>query len=200
MWHQDITLIQWLLRLEKELWNPTKLEAVVHLFPWWRGKILKNMEEMVHRQAFGKTGHLAWPHRVWAKAGAWLWWRSHPWQPSAHGAVKTTGSREATKCIRLRSPFYCWANNSPITSKKLPSVTNSKLLCSPHKRPMNPRFKVLKSRERILFRELVDQEYGRLISQNNHLVWVWMPGSFMNQRWREVRKQSKKAINLANIS
>ena len=157
---------------------------------------------MVHRQAFGKTGHLGWPHRVWAKAGAWLWGRSHPWQPSAHGAVKTTGSREATKCIRLRSPFYRWANNSPITSRKLPSVTNSKLLCSPHKRPMNPRFRCWNqgigfySENKIL----VDQEYGRLISQNNHLVWVWMPGSLMSQRWREVRKQNKKAINLANIS
>ena len=29
---------------------------------------------------------------------------------------------------------------------------------------------------------------------------VWMTGSFSGQRLREVRKQSKKAINLANIS
>ena len=50
-----------------------------------------------------------------------------------------------------------------------------------------------------LFRELADQD-GRLMSQNNDLTGVWMPDSFIHQRWREVRKQSKKAINLANIS
>ena len=27
-----------------------------------------------------------------------------------------------------------------------------------------------------------------------------MPGSFIDQRWEEVRKQSKKVINLTNIS
>ena len=29
-----------------------------------------------------------------------------------------------------------------------------------------------------LFGELADGEDGRLASQNNHLTWVWMPGSF----------------------
>ena len=29
---------------------------------------------------------------------------------------------------------------------------------------------------------------------------VWKPGSFIDQRWEKVRKQSKKSINLANIS
>ena len=42
-----------------------------------------------------------------------------------------------------------------------------------------------------LFRELFD---GRLMSQNNQLVGTWMPGSFMDQRWGEVRKQSEKTI------
>ena len=31
-----------------------------------------------------------------------------------------------------------------------------------------------------LFRELADQEDGRLMSQNNQLVGAWMPGSFMD--------------------
>ncbi|MGU0188758.1 hypothetical protein, partial [Klebsiella pneumoniae] len=38
------------------------------------------------------------------------------------------------------------------------------------------------------------QEDGRLTSQNNHLVEAQMPGSFMDQRWREVKKQRKKTI------
>ena len=28
-----------------------------------------------------------------------------------------------------------------------------------------------------------DLEDGRLISQNNHVVRVWFPGSFMDQKW-----------------
>ena len=65
---------------------------------------------------------------------------------------------------------------------------------------MNPREEVLRQGITTLFRELADQEDSRLMSQNNHFTWFWMPGSFTDQRWREVRKQSKKAVNLANIS
>ena len=36
--------------------------------------------------------------------------------------------------------------------------------------------------------------------KNNHIIGVWMPGSFIGQRFGEVRKQSKKVINLACIS
>jgi len=32
------------------------------------------------------------------------------------------------------------------------------------------------------------------MSQSNHRIRVSMPGSFMDQKWEEVRKQSKKAI------
>ena len=51
-----------------------------------------------------------------------------------------------------------------------------------------------------LFGKLAYQEDGKLMSQSNHLIWVWMPGSFINQRQEEVRQQGKEAINLANIS
>ena len=34
-----------------------------------------------------------------------------------------------------------------------------------------------------LFRELADQEDGRLMSHNNQLGGAWKPGSFMDQRW-----------------
>ena len=34
-----------------------------------------------------------------------------------------------------------------------------------------------------LFRELADQEDGRLTSQNNHLVRAWRTGSFVDQKW-----------------
>ena len=35
-----------------------------------------------------------------------------------------------------------------------------------------------------LFQKSTDQEDGRLTSQNNYLVGVWMPGSFIEQRER----------------
>ena len=63
----------------------------------------------------------------------------------------------------------------------------------PHDRLINPRVEVL--RQGIcLFRKLADGEDGRLTSQNNYLVRAWMPGSFMDQRWGEVREQSQKII------
>ena len=44
------------------------------------------------------------------------------------------------------------------------------------------------------FGKPVDQEDGRLMSQNNHLLGVWMPGSVMNQRLGDMCKQSKRTI------
>ena len=44
--------------------------------------------------------------------------------------------------------------------------------------------------------KLADQEDGRLEPQDKHLIRVGIPGSFLDQRWWEVRK----AVNLANIS
>ena len=55
--------------------------------------------------------------------------------------------------------------------------------------------------EGALFGQLADGEDGRLAPQNNCLVRAQMPGSFMDQRWEEVRKQNKKDYSiLANIS
>ena len=50
-----------------------------------------------------------------------------------------------------------------------------------------------------LFGDLADREDGRLMSQINHLVGVWMPGSFMDQRQGD-GKETKRPFNLANIS
>ena len=52
----------------------------------------------------------------------------------------------------------------------------------------------VEERNTTLFGKPADRKDGKLLSQNNHLVGVWMPGSFMDQRWGEVRKESKNAI------
>lgn len=58
----------------------------------------------------------------------------------------------------------------------------------------------VEARNRTSFREPAGPEDGKLLSQNNRLVRVWMSGYLMDWRWGEVRKQCKKSINLPNIS
>ena len=44
------------------------------------------------------------------------------------------------------------------------------------------------------------QRDGWLAPQSNRLIRAWLPGSFMDQRWGEVRKQSKKTIQSLQMS
>ena len=49
-----------------------------------------------------------------------------------------------------------------------------------------------------LFGKPADREDGRLISQRNHLVRVWMPGSFLDserEREREREREAKRNSN-----
>ena len=41
---------------------------------------------------------------------------------------------------------------------------------------------------------------GLGIGFHYHLISVWLPGSFMGQRWGNVKKQSQKDVNLADSS
>ena len=56
----------------------------------------------------------------------------------------------------------------------------------------NRDFSFFEARNMTLFRELADQEDGRLISQNKHLIRVWMPGSFIDQRERSNEELKSK--------
>ena len=49
--------------------------------------------------------------------------------------------------------------------------------------------------------ESTDREEGSVVTQNNRLVGVLTPGSFMDQRWGGYMKkrQVKRPFNLANI-
>ena len=70
-------------------------------------------------------------------------------------------------------------------------------LTSPHDRPMNPRDEGL--RQGRDFNQGASSPRKWQASQSPS-SGVWMPDSFIDKRGGEVRKQSKKAINLANIS
>ena len=72
-----------------------------------------------------------------------------------------------------------------------PLVIESKLaLLTPWQANESERWGV-EARKMTLFRKLAEWEDGRLVPQNNHLIGVWMLGSFIHQRWGEVRKQRK---------
>lgn len=59
----------------------------------------------------------------------------------------------------------------------LQSLPSPSSFCSSHDRPINPGDEVL--RQGIL----ADGEDGRVMSQNKHLMRIWMAGSFIEQRW-----------------
>ena len=65
------------------------------------------------------------------------------------------------------------------TGVVLPSPSS---LCLLHDRPINPR-RGVEARNMTLFGKPADREDGRVKSQNNHLIGVWMPVSFIAQRW-----------------
>ena len=47
-------------------------------------------------------------------------------------------------------------------------------------------------KEETLIGEPADREDGRLVPQNNHLIGVWMPGSFIDQRERSNEELKSK--------
>ena len=63
------------------------------------------------------------------------------------------------------------------------TVTESKLSLLATQQANKSKRQGVKARNPTLFGEPTDQEDGRLMSLNNHLVEAWMPGSFMDQRW-----------------
>ena len=50
----------------------------------------------------------------------------------------------------------------------------------------------IEARQRTLFGNPADRKDYRLVPQNNHLIGVWMPGSFIDQRERSNEKQIKR--------
>ena len=78
-------------------------------------------------------------------------------------------------------------------------LLNPSMLHLPHDRPLSLRDEQLRQGRDFSW-GAADLNNGRLVPQNNPLIRVWMLGSFIDQRWGRVRKQCKKAINLANIS
>ena len=62
-------------------------------------------------------------------------------------------------------------------------LPSSRLLCSLHDRPGKSGDKVLRRRMMTLSGKSADWKDGRLMSQNNHLIRVWMPVSFIERRW-----------------
>ena len=75
--------------------------------------------------------------------------------------------------------------------KKEPDIAallllSSSSLSSPYKRTTE---EVLRQGIATLFGKLADREEGRLLSQNNHIIGVWVPFfCFLKKEGKEVRK------------
>ena len=67
-------------------------------------------------------------------------------------------------------------------------VTESKHTLLTAQQANIPERKDTEARNTTLFGKPADWEDGILMSWNKHLVRVWMPGSFIEQRVREVEK------------
>ena len=68
-------------------------------------------------------------------------------------------------------------------------LPSPRLLCLPHDRPMNLRDEVWRQgRDFNLMGKPADREDGRIAPQSNHLIGVWMPGSFIEMRGGEEAK------------
>ena len=106
------------------------------------------------------------------------WW-------AGGGEPGILGSWEPWLVIELTAvvcpSWFLWLRNRlfVVRMSGWQSLPTSKL----YNRPVYPR-RGVEVRNVTLFGKTTDQEDGRLMSQNNHLIQVWMPGSFIEQRWR----------------
>ena len=102
-------------------------------------------------------------------------------------------TRELEICHLHPIIFYCvWI------ALLLPSLSSLCLLLG---RPMSQRSETrCWGKEYSFIQKASWPRKWRANHKNNHIMGVWMPGSFIGQRCGEVKKQSKKVINLASIS
>ena len=82
-----------------------------------------------------------------------------------------------------------------IIPKHTQSVTQSKLALLATWEPSESEGGSVEARNRTLFRKPAGSEDGKLMSANNHLVGVWMPGSFVDQRWGRWNKVKRSLIS-----
>ena len=90
------------------------------------------------------------------------------------------------KCICNRlfmmdfiSSMFCHEEKTTYSSYLLPS---SSLFCLPHDSPVSLTDEVWRQGITTLFGKLEDWEDGKLMSQNNNLIGVWMPGKEVNSK------------------
>ena len=92
---------------------------------------------------------------------------------------KTLRTNGPSSCPGLAPVFPDWgqlAISSEAPGLLSQVVRSPGLLCSPCDRPMRD-----EARKRP-YSKKADQDNGRLVPQNNHLVKAWLPGSFLDQR------------------
>ena len=116
-------------------------------------------------------------------------------------------SRPLSQCSQFLHASYRWPDNSCVNQQLL-LLSSPSSLCGLHDRPMNQRLNQrqdVEIRHTSLFGKPADQEDGRVMSQKNHLIGVWMPGPFIDpeieasriEREGQWGSKAKRAISLA---
>ena len=86
-----------------------------------------------------------------------------------------------SQCSEFLHASYSWPDNSCVNQQLL-LLPSPSLLCWSHNRPMNQRLNQrqdVEIRNTSLFGKPANWEDGKVMSQKNHLIRVWMPGSFI---------------------
>ena len=96
--------------------------------------------------------------------------------------IKTRIWHPHTLAYILRKPLMKRCMN-PRYAAALLLLPSPGSLCSLQDSPKNLRDISAWGKEKTLIEESADQEDGRLVPWNNHLVRAWLPGSFMGQKW-----------------
>ena len=115
-------------------------------------------------------------------------------------------SRPLSQCSQFLHASYRWPDNSCVNQQLL-LLSSPSSLCGLHDRPMNQRLNQrqdVEIRHTSLFGKPADQEDGRVMSQKNHLIGVWMPGPFIDpeieasriEREGQWGSKAKRAISL----
>ena len=73
-----------------------------------------------------------------------------------------------------------------------PCVTESKLALLTAQQDNESERQGIEARQTTLFGKQADRKDDRLVPQNNHLIGVWMPGSFIDQRERSNEELKSK--------
>ena len=138
---------------------------------------------------------LVWVQKIWWEMIFFCFWDASS-SSRSNGQICISGSFSSTGVLvtgvagvpegplQGRVPgLWPWPRQWWLQADQIVTITESKLALLAAWEANQSERRGGEARNTTVFGEPADQEEGRLTSQNNHLTGVWMPGSFIDQRW-----------------